>query len=259
MLRERDTLLAAALGAQRVVLWFEHDLYDQLQLLQVLSFAGEELVGSERLALVVVDRVPGRSRFHGLGELEPHELAALWPRRRPLTAADLAAARRGWSAFTAADPRGLQDAARASGPGLPLLPAALARLLEEYPGARDGLSRTERQILAAAGAGPATRAELFLRSQAPEEAPFSGDRQVFDKVDALAAGPHPLLALVGDGRVRLTEEGERVLAGERDAIALRGIDRWIGGVHLGRGRLWRWDDRRRALVAQDGRSPGATG
>jgi hypothetical protein len=37
---ERDETLAAALRDRRpVVLWFEHDLYDQLQLLQVLALA----------------------------------------------------------------------------------------------------------------------------------------------------------------------------------------------------------------------------
>jgi len=246
MLAARDERLVAALGSRPVTLWFEHDLYDQLQLLQVLSFVGAELVESELLALVVVDRVAGRPRFRGLGELEAHELVALWPARRALTAADLEAARRGWSAFTASDPAALQAAAHATGPGLPLLPAALRRLLDEYPGARDGLSCTERQILAAVRDAPVTRHEVFLRTQDREAAPFAGDRQIFDHVDGLAAGPRPLLE-AQDGRVALTADGERVLAGATDAVALRGVDRWIGGVHVQDGAVWRWDPDTRGL------------
>src|SRR3954452_10644840 len=38
ILRARDERLGAALGAtEPVVLWFEHDLYDQLQLIQILA------------------------------------------------------------------------------------------------------------------------------------------------------------------------------------------------------------------------------
>jgi hypothetical protein len=62
---------------------------------------------------------------------------------------------------------------------------------------------------------------------------------VWDKMRALAAGPSPLLQ--GHDRVRLTADGARVLAGEADAIALRGVDRWIGGVHLTGDPDWRWD------------------
>ena len=35
---EREVALAAALEGDEIVLWFEHDLYDQLQLIQILSW-----------------------------------------------------------------------------------------------------------------------------------------------------------------------------------------------------------------------------
>src|SRR5947209_16411673 len=37
-LAQRDAMLQAASGEDEVVLWFEHDLYDQLQLLQLLDW-----------------------------------------------------------------------------------------------------------------------------------------------------------------------------------------------------------------------------
>ena len=42
-------------------------------------------------------------------------------------------------------------------------------------------------------------------------------------------------------RLRLTDAGHAVLSGESDALALRELDRWIGGIHLTPGQLWRWD------------------
>jgi hypothetical protein len=55
--------------------------------------------------------------------------------------------------------------------------------------------------------------------------------------------------------VQLTGTGARVLAGQADQIALNGIDRWIGGVHLhGHHVPWRWDDGTETIV----RLPGKT-
>jgi hypothetical protein len=244
-LRARDERLAAALGERPVVLWFEHDLYDQLQLLEILSFVDESHVHSELLTLIVIDSFPGRPGFKGLGELDAGELESLWPERRALSAQDLAAGRRGWAAFTAPDPDALEEAWRAPGAGLPLLPAALRRLLEEYPGVGDGLSRSERQILQAVEAGAEDPMSVFHSTVAAEESPYSGDVQVWDKMRALAGGARPLLE--ADGRVRLTADGARVLAGDADTIALRGIDRWIGGVHLTGDPDWRWDGKRPGL------------
>ena len=77
-----------------------------------------------------------------------------------------------------------------------------------------------------------------------------GDTTCFRRMDPMAEGPHPLLRLdptrpvEGTTGVRLTDTGVRVLAGEADQIALNGIDRWIGGVHLrGHHIPWRWDGR----------------
>ena len=49
--------------------------------------------------------------------------------------------------------------------------------------------------------------------------------------------------------MRLTGTGARLLAGEADQVALNGIDRWIGGVHLQGHRVpWRWDDGTETIV-----------
>lgn len=73
----------------------------------------------------------------------------------------------------------------------------------------------------------------------------------------LTEAPDPLLHAdhTNSGRIdrstplRLTATGARVLAGEADHIALNGIDRWIGGVHLhGRHPRWRWDEGTEAVT-----------
>ena len=109
----RDERLGAAVEAgERVVLWFEHDLYDQLQLLQILAGLPDRPVGVE---LICIGSFPGRPGFAGLGELEPDELASLWPLRTPVVNEHVRAARAAWDVFRAPDPRGLARAATVAG------------------------------------------------------------------------------------------------------------------------------------------------
>src|SRR5581483_8756233 len=57
----RDAVLAAHSGFDRIELWFEHDLYDQLQLVQILAFFAQ--VGRrEGIILVQADDFLGRQR-----------------------------------------------------------------------------------------------------------------------------------------------------------------------------------------------------
>ena len=220
----RDSALRSA---RRVTLWFEHDLYDQLQLLQILAaLAGQAETSAE---LICIDAFPGVVPFHGLGQLTPPQLATLWPQRRPVTSAQLSLATRAWKAFTAPDPIALLQLLDTDLHALPLLRGALERLLEEHPAAPTGLARTERQLLSAVAAGRDRFEALFHANQEQEVAPFMGDTSVRKHLDALSAARTPLLTREP---YRLTPAGERVLAGEVDARQLNGLDRWIGGVHL---------------------------
>ena len=245
-LRARDERLDAAVETgERVVLWFEHDLYDQLQLLQILAGLPDRPVGIE---LICVGSFPGRPGLAGLGELEPEELASLWPARAPATHEHVRAARAAWAVFRGTDPRAIARAAAGGDERLPFLAAALRRLLEELPGAGDGLARTERQLLAAVAAGARTRERAFVAAAAKEEAPFLGDTIAFDRLEELARGTQPLVT--ADAGLELTAAGAEVLAGRADRVALIGFDRRLGGMHLRAGNgLWRWDAARDALLA----------
>ena len=246
-LERRDAQLLQAFHDRiEVVLWFEHDLYDQLQLLDVLSLAHGEEAAPE---LVVVGSFPGKPSFRGLGELTADELETLWPERRRASAGTLEAAAEAWEAFRAPEPSALAELAHREQPELPFLAPALLRLLEELPAPGDGLSGTERRALAAVAAGQKTPREAFLAAQDAEPAPFLGDTWFYSAVAELGAGPNRLLESVdgeplppapplGDAQrfvalpLRLTEAGDKVLAGEANRVALLGIDRWVGGAHV---------------------------
>ena len=225
-----------------VVLWFEHDLFDQLLLLRHLDWFARQRVAPRTLSLVCIDEY--------LGMLAPDRFTQLMPQRRAVTEADTTFARHAWAAFTAEDPTGVEAVAALTAAPLRFVPSAFQRLLEEYPWTRDGLSRSERQGLEALAAGAKTLVEAFPRSTQAEPAVFLGDLTFFVRMRAWADCPVPLIDLQTRGTLEdsarspasLTDAGRAVIDGRGDAIQLNGIDRWIGGVHLvGADAEWRWD------------------
>jgi len=254
---ERDQALEANRDGE-YVLWFEADLYDQLQIAEILPRLADLGVPAERITLICIGEHAGIARFGGLGELTAGQLREL-PHTNAcarLTPAALELATRAWAAFRAPTPEGLGTIAAARLGELRFLGEAFDRLSREYPATRDGLSLTERRVLAAVADGAADAGTAFVRAGARETRPYMGDTTCFGRMDRMAQGPHPLLRLNPPGRpverttgVRLTGTGAQVVAGQADQIALNGIDRWIGGVHLqGHHVPWRWDDGTETIV-----------
>lgn len=260
----RDAQLAAMRAGEHVVLWFEPDIYDQLQLLQIMARL-YLLPAAERPAISVI------ASDELLGPLSESQLARYLDKQRDVREVDLELAAQGWEAFTAPDsallltftePEGALFAPNSYSADhsviLPHLHSALRRLLQEYPSPENGLSRTEQQTVNALQAGPVTLAETYRAAhRRPEEIVWLDDWSFAWYVDRLMSAPHPLVEFVaGDGTVaaharpgfsaaiaenhaeisslqlRLTETGHSVAEGKSNAIALNGIDRWIGGAHL---------------------------
>lgn len=255
-LSARDEVFADALSQREpVLLWFEHDLYDQLQLVQILARVGR-LAPSAPVDLICIDRHPEAEDFLGLSQLSPAALAGLFPTGERVSKAQLALASDTWRVLCDATPEGLVDLAGLETASLPFLPAALMRLIEEYPSARNGLSVTEHRACALLGESALDPTSLFGQVQGREAAPFMGDWSFWRLVHGLASGQAPLVQVVGGGpfryppeetsmpvfgrqRLSLTDAGAAVLQGARDAVDTNGLDRWVGGVHLAPGNDWR--------------------
>ncbi len=254
----RDKTLRNAGTFAEIVLWFEHDLYDQLRIMQILDALATDETVHHKLFLICIDRFPGIEPFYGLGQLRPEQMTELWPDREPIETRRFDLAQTVWQAFTAPDPTALNALPETGTAALPFLGAAISRLMAEYPSLDTGLPATERLILDMVADGIADPASLFREHMKREPAPFLGDWSFWWRLAALCEGVAPLLSETtgkpfrlpprpetddfADKRFTLTEAGRRVHASEADAVALNGIDRWIGGVHLRTGHAdWRHD------------------
>lgn len=257
---EQEGLAGAAARYERVVLWMEHDSYDQLVLVRCLAhfrWNGPPPV----LELVSINHFPGSARFIGLGQLPPEAIRLLWGRRRRLDAADLETGRLAWDALRGDDPRALAAVAHGVTAGLPDLAPALLRHLRELPWTRDGLSLTERLTLRSVENANPTVGEIYARlTREAEPLPWLGDVMYLAVVEAMTRAREPAVTMDRTGpdgaglrwpqhRPRLTPAGRAVLAGETDWQSLGPPERWVGGVRIAADApAWRWDEAAEAPV-----------
>ena len=210
-----------------LVLWYEHDLFDQLNLIQLLARIGQVVRGHKPVSLICLDGFPGHPRFKGLGELSPDELGSLFETRRPITGAQYDLAVRAWDAFRADSPQALDALLRTDTSALPFLAAALARHLEDYPWTRDGLSRTERRVLSLAQHEPIDIGKAFPLMHEGETAFYIADLSFWQVVTALGSATPALVLLdvtssaaghLPTGTIALTDTGRSVLGGHVDRV-----------------------------------------
>lgn len=230
---ERDAVLRGAAKHEEVVLWFEHDLYDQLQLIQVLAWLAVH--PHPNLTLVC--------EAEYIGNMAPARAADLFIARKEVTRVDLQTGLAAWAAFGSSDFRKIELFLEKPA-SLRFLPAALRRMLEEYPWTSDGLSRLERQALETLRGGPLPFRELFPKAHHHREDPvFLGDTVLEWHLERMADE-----GLVSGGMEwRLTERGNEVLSGKADAWKSRRAPRWLGGVQVSDGKP-RWDPASARLV-----------
>lgn len=250
-LKEWRRVIAAHDTYRELVLWYEHDLFCQLNLIQLLTWIRDHVPTSKSVSLICIDSYPGRPTFKGLGELTERELASLLDTRQPLTDAQYAVAARAWHAFREPTPEPLDRLRESDTSALPYLASAITALLREYPWTSDGLSRSERRLLQVAAAGSLTLASAFPRMDDGQRAYYVTDTSLNDLADELAGTTPPLLT-ASDGEmlrrtVAITETGREVLAGRLDRVAVCGLDRWFGGTHVQPGNMWRWDEERQKI------------
>jgi hypothetical protein len=243
---------------ERVVLWMEHDSWDQLVLVRLLSHYA--IAKRPRvLELITADEFPGSQRYIGLGQLPPEALRLLWPSRKPVTPAQFALGNDAWNALASDDPRPLAALVRSGTPPLPVMASALHRHLRELPSVANGLSLTEHlvlQILSEGDTFTLNRVWELLQTER-EPLPWMGDHGLFQVIEQMRKASEPVFIRTGAAsgqrpfveQLSITGVGRAVLRGERDWHSLRPPPRWVGGVQIRPGVAgWRWDEAKRDAV-----------
>ncbi|SNY93669.1 hypothetical protein SAMN04515647_3981 [Cohaesibacter sp. ES.047] len=248
--KNRFDILRAHQDFDRIDLWFEHDLYDQLQILQVLDM----LSRFGRTNNVFITQAPTY-----LGMQKPDTISRFEELTLPVLDRMFAFASKAWHAYTSGGPEAVNALRKEPIPGFPFMGHALLRALQELPGS-DGLSRTERQILYSLDRGVTRPGMLFAQVQNMEEAIFLGDLTFFQILSGLQYCQRPALTgLPQDFKARIlsnseqrkefitsplhiTDFGKKALSGHADFLSENGLHRWWGGTELTTADHWRWED-----------------
>jgi len=250
-----------------VVLWFEDDLYDQLQLIQLLDFFGRGGARKKKLSLIVVDGY--------IPPLSVTKIKELDAARPAVTDEQFRLAERAWKAFGSDNPSAIADMITENTSGLRYLTAAFRRHLEEFPSIENGLSRSELEALTAIEAGHTTPVAAFLEVGKKQESIFLGDIVFYSYLERLSGKTNPLVTWKGGNPVVaptaensrefvkreliVTQLGREVLSGKKDWQAINTQTRWLGGVEIRPGaKGWRWDAGQRVLAYRDGTPPTHT-
>jgi len=247
---ERDNELKCYGKYEKVILWFEHDLYDQLQILQILDWFHSTPRNGVELSIICTDRY--------LGMLSPAEMKGLMIHEELITERHLTLSSKAWSAFRSSSPEKWYELLNIDTSALPFLEGAIIRMLEEYPNINNGLSRTAQQALKIILEGENLAGKVFGLSQESEDRVFLGDSSFWVILQELLNSSPALLKLPKDKKLTpptakdqeltITPVGLEVLSGKRNWLEVTNIDHWIGGVHLEGDNIWYWDPDSSSIV-----------
>jgi len=258
-LERADAALDNISNHAEIILWFEHDLFCQINLAYLLDRFSRQNIGQSRLSLICIGEFPGKPDFRGLGELTAEEMASLFDTRHEVTAAEMNLAQKAWAAFCAPDPSVIEQLLTEDTSAMPFLRGALTQHLARFPSVKNGLGQAENKLLELISGGRTKFLQLCLAFFKAAPAYGLGDTQIWCDLNRMAEASHPLLQIEGfddsapaSSRIhasfQLTETGKQVLAGQEDFVQANGIDLWLGGVHLREDNLWRWDAQQQRLI-----------
>ncbi|MCW8931669.1 MAG: DUF1835 domain-containing protein [Gammaproteobacteria bacterium] len=240
---ERDNELKSFSKYEKVILWFEHDLYDQLQILQILDWFHFHSTNEFKLSIICTDSY--------LGMLSPDEMKDIMKYETTVTQSHLTLSSQAWSAFRSSSPEKWYELLNTDTSALPFLGDAIVRMLEEFPNCSNGLSRTAQQALTIISEGETHPGKVFRRYQETEERMFLGDASFWKILQELIDATSPLLHLSGgktlnfpihpDQKLTITPLGIDVLSDKTNWLDRVELERWIGGTHLRTGNIWCWN------------------
>lgn len=259
-LADQERKLSTVAEHEEIILWFEHDLFCQLHLVYLLDWFVKNKLEKRKFSLICIREFPGKKGFRGLGELNPDELASLFPARQPVNQQLFDLATSAWKAYSSSDPTEIQSLLQTDTSTLPFLAAALTAHLKRFPSSRNGLGRVEQTSLELISGGANDFASLFSLFIEKEPIYGLGDSQLWLALLRMSQVQQPLVEITAGGATAgekpefytsafaITDIGRSVLNGAADFVALNGIDLWLGGVHLASdSKVWRWNQRTQTI------------
>ena len=232
-----------------IILWFEHDRYDQTMLMFLLNELSTKEF--ENLSMVSINQYPGIEPFFGLAQLTPQQLKELYyTKRKPITKEQICEAIAGWNAYTSTNPIEIETWITTSNGHLPFLKKALETHLSYFPSTQNGLNDVENLIFDFINRRTCSFTEIFQFISENRVNDGLSDLQLAAMLNQYVKGENPLIQLdsplpnfknpIPTAKLFLTPFGLDVIQRNTDRFSFTGIDWWLGGVQL-KFDQWRWN------------------
>jgi len=280
---QRNRIISGFLQYSEIVLWFDSGLNNQLQLVQLVNWFSTQNTAHAIISIVTRDRLPDVVGFVDFAMLNVRQLEKLLRSRAELTNSQTMLCQRAWRALTAETPTGLLKFFPRDMSSMPYLKNAILRFVQQFPGKTNGLCKTEQLIIYAlktlndADTSQDQMEKIYLSVQGKEPIPFMSRAIFYAYLQKMIMSPQPIIAkcvLEKTEALEVAEVGDDVIDNEAGAevvieeefqlsltkvagqitnswvdwVQVNGIDRWLGGVHLCDGNIWRYNAEARQLM-----------
>lgn len=210
---------------KEIVLWFEHDLFCQINMIAVISWLKRFRKGYD-ISLVCSGKIKGSSKMHSLPELSEEQINEHYKNKIELTQDDIEYADYIWQLYCSESPLRL-EAVHKFNPMSPFqyLASALELHLKRYPSIENGLNIIENRILKTANKHQFNyKGELVTQLLKDQETYGFGDLQYDHRIDRLQK------LFSSFNPVKLTKTGKQVLENQVNFYGqLRNDISYLGG------------------------------
>ncbi len=208
-----------------IVLWFEHDLFDQINMLAVISWLKTHRPYAQ-ISLVSGDGEGKSANLLGLGSLNDDQLRKLFNNRTLLTQDDVEYADYVWQLYCSDNPIRLENLKDFDSFQFAHLSGAIEAHLLRFPTIKNGLNAVENNILKlAVDTKPRTKLALLNTVLNNQGVYGFGDTQyerVITKLKPLFSNFNP---------VRLSKKGKEILEGKTSYYScIQENDAYLGGA-----------------------------
>ena len=209
----------------QIVLWFEYDLFCQINMLAVLSWLKTYRRHAE-ISLVCSGKEDNTERLYGLNDLSDEQLTEIYERRIILSQDDIEYADYVWQLYCSDNPMRLENLADFDSFQFKYLSEAIKAHLQRFPTIKNGLNAVENTVLGVAREQkPKSKRELIGKILQNQGFYGFGDSQYERMITTLK----PLFSSFNP--VRLSTKGKAILEKRENYYSqLRDEDYYLGGA-----------------------------
>ncbi|ATL47224.1 hypothetical protein COR50_08545 [Chitinophaga caeni] len=230
--------LSTASDYEEVILWFDCDLFCQVNLLFIIFYLSTLPGKARKISCIQSEAEAPIPNYKGFGVLHASMLTRLFERRITLQQADFDLAHKAWEAYRGPDPLEIEKLVKAKSPALPLLGEALAAHLKRLPGLSNGLSIVEQFFLHRLINGKARWYDLYSVFWNEMRIYGFGDFQLDIYTQRMIFAD---LIERDDQMLEIKALGREMLRNEENYLNYIDLENWwLGGIHL-QDSPWRYD------------------